>query len=202
MKRDVRRKLDEVSALFWTDQEVVDAINEGLAEMADATEYFERQAHLNLLAGRTYYDLTSILPDTFLSPRRAWNTTTETWLRPSGPREHDGKYAQWELTNGEPETYFLRGNWWLGVWPRKPEESSSIRLYYTGMPDPMTNDTDEPTFPREFHPGVVAIAISDCLAQERETAKALEYWAKGMTYAEGLKLHVQGRQKIARTERL
>lgn len=118
MKAAVRRKLNESSATFWTDQDIEDALNDAYAEMADATEFYERQATIDLLPSRTYYDLTSVLPDTFLSPRRAYNVTTSRWLDPTDPLDQDRHTdSQWELTSGQPERYMLRGNWWLGVWP-------------------------------------------------------------------------------------
>lgn len=199
MQSDVRRKLNEAPATFWTDQDIKDALNEALEEVADATEYYERQATIPMLHGRTYYDLTSLLPDTFLSPRRGWNTTTQRWLRPTDARNQDEHtYVQWELTYGPPNSYLLRGNWWMGVFPRSSDDSSSkIRLYYTAIPPRMSASTDEPAFPQEFHPGIVNLAISDLLSQDRETAKAISYWTSGQGYVEGLRAHVEGRQHLA-----
>lgn len=198
MKTDVRRRLNEASATFWTDADIEEALNDALAEVADATEYYERQANLQMLDGRTYYDLTSLLPDTFLSPRRCWNATTQKWLTPTDPRELDyHTFVQWELTNGEPEKYWLRGNWWLGVFPRRTADTSKVRIYYTAIPPAMSASTDEPGFPREFHQAVTELALSDLLAQERETSKALQHWESGQEYVAALQLYVEGRQRLA-----
>lgn len=202
LQADVRRKLNESSATFWTDQDIKDALNEAYEEMGDATEFYERQATLIMLAKRTYYDLTSLLPDTFLSPRRCWNTITQRWARPTDPLDQDlHTSVQWELTNGPPEAYFIRGNWWLGVWPRSASDAdSSLRFYYTAIPARMSASTDVPGFPQEFHPGIVALALSDLLAQERETRKALGYWNTGQEYGHALRAHVEGRQRIAKMD--
>lgn len=199
MKATIRRKLNEASATFWTDTDIEDAINEAVEEFADATEYLERYANVAMLTGRTYFDLTSVLPDTFLSPRRIWNTETHEWLEPTSARDLDEhKYVQWELVTGPPEEYFLRGNWWLGVFPASSNDTVKLRVYFTAIPDEMTESTDTPDFPREFHPGVVDLALSDLMAQSRETKKALALWASGQTHIEGLHKHVDGRQRVAK----
>lgn len=202
MQTLLRAKLYEASATFWTDQDIKDALNEALEEFADATEYYERQVTLTLLSGRTYFDLTSLLPDTFLSPRRGWNTATSRWFVPSDARDLDTHtYVQWELTQGAPRDYFMRGNWWLGVWPKSNDDTSyKMRFYYTAIPPAMSASTDTPAFPQEFHMGIVELALSDLLGQERETDKALAHWQAGQWYIGQVSDYMQKRQTMARQD--
>lgn len=201
MKSDVRRRLNESGTEFFSDDDIADSLQEGLDEVADLTEYFEREATLGLLTGRTYYDLTSLLPDTFLSPRRAWSVNGNWWLRPTSPRDLDEHtYVQWELTYGEPRDYFLRGNWWLGTWPRSSSDTNGLlRFVYTSIPAALTG-TETPAFPVEFHQAPVEFAMFDLMAQQRETAKALLYWASFLALVARLKEHVDKRQRIARRD--
>jgi hypothetical protein len=202
MKSEVRRRLNESGTAFYSDADIAASLQEGLDEMADIAEYSEREASVGLLTGRTYYDLQSVLPDTFLSPRRIYNSTTSRWLTPTDPRDQDEHtFVQWELTYGEPVRYLLRGNWWLGVWPRQSNDTGKLRVYYTDIPAPLT-DTESPSFPRDFHPGITDYAIFDLLCQQRETEKALTYWKSFLDYADGLMKHVQGRQRIPRRDTL
>jgi hypothetical protein len=203
MQSITRTKLYEASATFWTDDDIKDAINDAYEEIADATEFYERQATIPLLSGRTYFDLTSILEDdTFLSPRRGWETATSRWYEPTNMRDLDEHtYVQWELTQGAPRMYFLRGNWWLGVWPKANDDVSyKMRFYYTAIPPPFEDDSDEPIFPGEFHMGIVEIALADLLGQERETNSALTHWATGQDYIKQVKEHVDQRQTMARLD--
>ena len=200
MKTDVRRRLNESGSEFFSDDDIATALQEALDEMADITEFSEREATIGLLTGRTYYDLTSVLPDTFLSPRRGWNTVTQRWLKPTDARDLDEHtFVQWELTYGEAVSYFLRGNWWLGAWPRNSTDTGGLRVVYTSIPSALS-DSDSPAFPVEFHDGVVEFAQADLLGQERETQKALLHWAAGMEYAARLSEHVQKRQQIPRRD--
>lgn len=201
MEADVRRRLEEAPAAFWTDADIAAALQEGYAEMADATGFYERYANINLLANRTYYDLTSVLPDIFLGPRRIWNTTTNYWLKPTDTRQLDAQYRQWELVNGQPTEYFMRGNMWLGIFPRPASNAGILRFYYEAVP-PALESTEEPAFPQEFHPGVVEYALTDLHMQEREPDKALGHWKQYEDIEEGLRLFADRRQSIDRITRL
>jgi len=202
MKQKVRRKLNEGgSTVFWSDDDVAGAINEGLAEMADATEFYELWTMVPMLEGLTYYNLPEIVPGTFLSPRRPQNVTTEVWLKPSDPREMDyHTYVDWQLTAGSPETYLMRGHWWFGVFPHEDRDTVGMRLYHTNIPQDMKEDWDEPGFPREFHDGLICYAMSDLMAQQRETKKAVEYWKAYLVYEEKLKAYVDQRIAIQRMD--
>ncbi len=200
MKSDVRRRLNESGAEFFSDADIAESVQDGLDEIADLTEYFERETTVGMLAGRTYYDLRRILSDTFLSPRRCWNTTTQRWLRPTDARELDEHtYVRWELTYGQPEAYQLRGNWWLGTFPRNTDDKGGLRFYFTAIPAPLA-DSDEPAFPVEFHRAVPNFALFDLNAQQRETEKALAFWNLFEADAVRLKDHVERRQNLARRD--
>lgn len=197
IQRKVRRRLNESTTAFYSDDDIKKAINAGYLEMADATEFYERQAMIPMLKQRTYYDLSLILPDTFLSPRRAYNPETSRWLDPIDPRGLDyHTYVQWELTQGPPEKYLMRGNWWLGVFPKPTQDSAGIRFYYTSIPPEFTDDSDIPAFPREFHEGLTDYALCHLLAQERETQKAISYWTSFQNTQNALAAYVDGRQRI------
>lgn len=194
MKTQTRRKLNELAANFWSDEDVAAALNKGLAEMADATEYYERYVNIPLLSGRGYYNLKNVIDDTFLSPRRAFNTITGRWLIPTDTREMDyHTYVQWELTSGQPERYLMRGNWWVCFFPRPDSDGREVRFYHTAIPPEMEDDDDEPGFPREFHQGVVDYALYDCMAQDREEKKALAFWASYKVHEAGLHQYVERR---------
>lgn len=201
-KTEVFRRLNESSSspTYWTEEDVEDALNDGYAEMSDASEWYERNASINKLKNRTYYDLRTNLSDTFLAPRRCFNPQTNQWLAPISVRTLDFKtYRQWELNPGEPQKMFMRGLWWLGTYPKSGADSGTLELYYTAMPDAMIDDADEPTFPLEFHLGIVAYALYELKYQERETAAALRYFAEYLTLETGLKSYVERRTSLDRS---
>lgn len=200
LRKSTRKIINEETDVFFSDDDIDFAINESYFELADATEFYEREAQIPMLKWRTYYDLSKILaPDTFLSPRRCQNVTTSKWLDPTDTREMDyHTYVQWEKTLGEPEKYFMRGNWWFGVFPKPTQDGIGIRFYHTAIPPRMVNDSDIPLdIPREFHVGLIDGAMADLMGQQRETQKAIQYWNSFQTTVNKVAAFVDGRTSIA-----
>lgn len=201
-KTEVFRRLNESSSspTYWTESDVEGALNEGYAEISDVSEWYERNASISKLKNRTYYDLRTNLSDTFLAPRRCFNPQTNQWLDPISVRTLDFKtYRQWELNPGEPQKMFMRGLWWLGIYPKAGADSGTLQLYYTALPTEMAADGDEPAFPQEFHLGIVSYALYELRYQERETAAALRYFAEYKEYETALRGYVEQRTSFDRS---
>src|ERR1044072_2039469 len=121
LRTDVFRRLAEADPsrhVFWTVADVDTAIDETYAELADQTECYERAITIDLLSGRPYYDLRTVVPEAVLSIGPAYNETTNRWLIGSSVRDLDGADRRWERVTGTPQRTFLRGLHWLGLYPR------------------------------------------------------------------------------------
>ncbi len=189
IKTEVFRRLNESSSspVFWTEADVEESINLGYQELADVTGFYERHVTMDLLSHRTYYDMRFIAEDTWLGPRRIFNNQTSQWLIPGSVNDHDAELVMWENVTGEPQRFFMRGTWWLGLWPKPNADSGTIRVYFAGTPADFTVAEQEPDFPLEFHEGLIEYGVYDLLAQDAETAKALEHWKVYRVYEAGLK---------------
>lgn len=207
LQTELFRRLDEdsVAPSFWSLTDIKRALNEGYAELSDASEWYERALMLPRLSNRTYYDLRAIVGTSFLSPRRCYNAVSSTWLQCVNLRELDNRtYQRWEVNTGEPAKMMQRGAWWFGVYPKPSEDGdgNNLRLYCTAMPPPMVLDQDRPGFPREFHPGIVAYGLFDLLAQEAETAKAMQHYGEYSAIETALTRHVRSRIQMDRINTL
>ncbi len=206
LKTETFRRLDEDSSdpAFWTEDDVEDALNEGYEEMSDASEWHETNANLPLLSGRTYYDMRYAFGgDQILTLNHAMNATTRRWLSPVELRELDYRtYVQWEDITGEPQNFFVRGLFWLGLFPKQNSDSGTLKVYFTSIPPRLAYDYDKPGFPDEFHYGIVEYALGDLLSQEAETRKALEHFKEYAVHEAGLRGWVGGRISLDRITRL
>ena len=207
MRTEVFRRLDEssVSPNFWTQADVDEALNDGYEELSDASEWYERMVSLALLDHRPYYDLRTVLyGDTLLSPGRCYNVQTSRWMEPTHVRNLDYHiYRRWEsIATGAPEKFYQRGLWWLGTFPQSGADSGFLRFYYTAMPTALSNASDTPGFPQEFHLAIVDYAVGDLLGQEGETKQSLLAWARYMQGEQALVAFVNGRQKEDRINAL
>jgi hypothetical protein len=201
MKTEVFRRLNESasSPVFWEDADVEDALNEGLEELSDSTEWYETYSVIGLLSNLQYYDLRTLLSGTFLTPRSVQNQQNSRWMNYCTLRDLDFRTTrQWEAVTGEPEKVFLRGLWWLGTFPRSASDSGYLKFWHTAIPQPLVEDADTPEFPEEFHRALVEYAIYDLLCQDGETRKAMAHWAKYGAIEQSFNLYVQRRMTIDR----
>lgn len=197
LRTNVLRRLHEASTapVFWSEDDVDEAINEGYEELADAAEFHESHLTIKKLSERTYYDMRAIPQRKFLRPSRCFNPQTNKWLDPISLNDLDLRtYRRWEeIAIGEPESQFMRGLWWFGVFPQASEDGVFLRLYYIGLPDPLEEDWDEPEFAKEFHPALEEYALYDLLSQDGETQLALERWKEFLGYQAALTDSMQTR---------
>src|SRR5688572_4798266 len=97
IRTEVRRRLDEVNANFWSDDDVNQAINDGYAELSDASEWNEASATITLYANQVYYNASTLTNTEFLSVRACQNPTTKWWLEPSDTLYLDAHvHTRWE----------------------------------------------------------------------------------------------------------
>lgn len=206
LRNEVQTRLaeDTTNPVFWSDADVDEAINDGYEEMSDVAEWYERGANIPLLSQVRYYDLrTALGGDTFLSPRRCFNPLTNWWLKPSEPRDMDfHTYRRWEINLGMPQKIFMRGLFYLGIFPLQNGDTGLMRFYYTAMPPALVNDSDEPGFPSEFQRGLVQYALFDLYAQDRETQKAMIHWQQYIEIEQQFVDYVQHRIGIDRLDSL
>lgn len=206
LKTEVFRRLDEDSdnPAFWTEDDVAQSLNEAYEDISDSAEWYERQFNLPQLSRRTYYDLRHACGDQpVLTVRHAYNVNTSRWLTPIEVRSLDMEsHYQWEDINGEPENFFRRGLFWMGVYPRQNGDTGKIKVFYTTLPVSLADDLDEPGFPQQFHYGLVEYALADLLAQEAETKRAMMHYGEYSIYEGELKSWMDGRISLDRVDRL
>jgi hypothetical protein len=200
MRSETFRRLNEIatSPVFWTSADVDTAINEGYAELSDASEWYERHLDIALFSNQPYYDARTVIGSEFLAPSGAFDYQTNRWLIPTTVRMFDAHDRRWERVDGEPQRVLTRGLWWLGYWPRvQSVTGGSIKQYYVALPPPLVNDTDEPGFPDTFHDGCIAFAVADLLAQDAEGDLAMLAWKTYLEIERELTDWVAGRASAA-----
>lgn len=203
LKAVVFRRLNESasSPVFWTEDDVEDALNAGYMELSDQTEWHEETRTLDLLNDRPYYDARTVFGETFLAVGRLFDETTNRWLIPSSVRELDGAYARWEQVTGEAVRVITRGLWWIGLWPRTQTESGTVRVDIVTLPEPFADEDEEPGFPDAFHDGPIEWALADLWAQDGEATRALAAWDRYLAIETALQAWVNDRTISPRVHR-
>lgn len=198
LRTELARRLEEStgSPVYYSVDDLNDALHEGYREMSDATEWYEIWRTVDLLHTRRYYDVRTVFPDVeVLTPTRAFNEQTNRWLVPDTPVGLDRGWRRWEQSYGQPERLIVRGLFWFGYWPILAAETGTVKQYATALPDALEDD-DEPGFPDAFHLGLVEHALAGLLPQQGEVSKALAAWAAYEGYEAGLHAYVEGRGEV------
>lgn len=200
LKAETFRRLHEsaTSPVFWTEDDVEDALDEGYAELSDASGWYERTLTLDLLNDRPWYDLRDVLGADFLGLGPTFNDTTSRWLTPTSVRELDARDRRWEANEGQPQRVMTHGLWWIGFWPRVQADSGTLTQYLTALPTALSDDTDVPGFPSTYHMGIVEFALTDLWAQDGETERAMAAWAAYLQIEAGLTAWVDQRASVPR----
>jgi len=199
LKEETFRRLEESSSAptFVSEADVEDALNDGLMEITDETEWNETWRTVDLLMDRPYYDIRTVFADVeVLTPGRAFNETTNRWLQPCIATELDVTYRRWERVDGQPQFIQMRGLWWLGYWPITASESGTVKQYATVLPAAMEDDTDEPGFEEVFHLALVEYALSVLWPQMGEVTRAMEAWQRYLGYEAALAASVGSRGSV------
>jgi hypothetical protein len=198
IKSEVFRRLQESSSapVYWTEDDVETAIDEGYAEISDATEWYERYITVDLLNERPWYDARTVIGDSCLAVGPVFNEQTNRWLTSNAITDLDKGDRRWERVTGEPQRILRRGLWWFGYWPRVTADSGTVKQYFTGLPDAMDEELDEPGFPEPYHYGLVEYALYDLWAQDAESQKALQAWQAYIGYETGLLAFVDDRIQV------
>lgn len=203
MQTEVFRRLEESSSspVYWALAQVKEALNDAYFDISDVTEWAETSETDNLTTSNNY-DLSSILSNTPLTVKGVFNTQTNRWLTPSSVQQWERDNLRWEDEAAEPDEFTIAGLWWLRVRPHAAAASGTFTTHYTYVPAALSADGDTPAFPGEFHPGLVSYAVYDLLCQERETDKALKFYAEYLLHREGLRRYVQDRASFDRVRRI
>jgi hypothetical protein len=196
MVDEVMRRLDEDpdSPVYWSLDDVRTAVTDGIAEMADACEWYEVREIVEL-DGSLHYDLVGTLGEPPLTVLAVRNMRTERWLRPTTVRELDrGASRAWQTVAGEPTVWFMRSPTVIGFFP--VGESGRVMIHYSAMPP---EAMEEMPVPEEFHRGAVYYALAELLSQDGERALALDAWNRYQRIERDLYRYSIGRTATDRT---
>lgn len=198
LRAELYRRLEESSdgQVFYTDDDLNDALNEAYLELSDATEWYETYRTIDVLHTQPYYDVRDLFDVEVLSMGPAFHTDTSRWLVPSSARDLDGRWLRWEQVRGVPERLQTRGLWFVGYWPILGSETGTVKQYATALPDELSDDLDEPGFPSQWHDVLIDYALAELLPQQGEVSGAMEAWQAYLTGEAEMGAAMQGRGMV------
>lgn len=200
IRSSVRTRYESSGTVRLDNTRLDNAINDGIEELSERTEAFESFAVVPIKSGRTYYDIRNLLPDTAIKVTSVWLPDENWWLTYMPPRKFT--WREWERTNGSSRNWFMRGLYFLGVFPHLNANTGVMHVYFKHTHPILSNTFDIIMVPEDFVEAVEEYALYDLYCQDRETGKALMHWAGFQERAKDLRDLVERRGKRPRAGRI
>lgn len=183
LKAEVFRRLytDDGAPVYWSEQDVEDALNEGYLDYCERTKCCERQTEFVCVGKLPYLDARTLLRYPFISLRRIFSRALQGPLQPSSYPSMDARDKRWEMSTSLARRMSVRGHYTIMLYPVPPSESQ-FRISWSSLPDPMKFDDDSPDIPIEHHEAPIYYALYDLKVQEDETDLALQFWQKYLDF--------------------
>lgn len=165
----------QTTPVYWSLADVKDALNEGYLDFCEQTRCYEREAEVECVSRVSLMDLRTAFPYPVLGIRRLYGRDFNAPLVPTTVKALDDRDNRWEMARGVVRRYFVRGLYWLGLYP-VPDGRQKFRVSITSLPDRMVEDADEPQIPIQCHEALIHYAVYDLKIQEDEMAEAMRSW--------------------------
>jgi len=197
----VRARLPATSSNFWSDDDLIEAYNDALDELSEATEFYELNATVPRRKWHSLTDLSGILPEEVIRITAVWNMGSQRWMDPTTPRELDRMLGRgWEQNVDVSRFWFMRGLKWLGTYPRPGDDVSPVRVYFSAKHPHVSADgglgyglTAPSMLPPDFDSAIEEYSLYALISQHRESKKAMEHYQAYLEMERDLKQHVEGR---------
>jgi hypothetical protein len=197
----VRALLPPGNLNFWDDtKDLLPAYNEALDDLSMATEFYELRVSMPRRMWATYHDLRGVLPDEAIRVTAVWNPITGRWLVPTSPRELDNNLGRgWERNIDLARGWWMRGCWWLGIYPKPTDDISPLSVYFSAMAPHIVPDTlrygynSTPAIPADFDVAIRQYMLYTLFADNKESNRAVEHYKSYKIKATELKSLVDDR---------
>lgn len=182
----VMGRLEDEGLVFTSMDDLIEAYNDAMDEISDATEFYERHVTVTRKKWSLYTDLRGALPEDVLRVTAVWNPTTAKWLAPTTPKEIDDSVGRgWERNVDRTRWWFMRGLWHLAAYPVSGDDVSPLRIYYSSTFRHISADgglslglDSEFPLPPDYNNGIEAYMLSAILTERGETDKSTAWYAE------------------------
>ncbi len=183
LKTQVRLALSEPAAIYWTDTDLNESVQDSYNLSAVLSATIEKSATINLQANLTYYDLETLIPDHYAT-FSVFNPETREFLTPTSSLQLMQMRPDWELATGTPRKFFPLNFRYLAIFPRPVTTQGTLTINYRAKAPELTSDATSLLTPTELDQGYIEYVVGDLLAQQTELKK---FQRRYLQFLKGLK---------------
>lgn len=177
------------SAVFFTEAQINDTINEALEVIAEEVTDIRKQIVTTTKAGKAFYTTYELSSD-MMTPIRIW----------ADPRKEPLEVITMQQL-AEARERFLQvksdsPTWWyplsfdaFGLWPSPTQGGGILRIDYLAWPAELARDTDSPEFKETEQDLAVIYGVFDGLMRQWEVERAIDQFQQfsGLTRDQAFK---------------
>lgn len=201
---DIRARLNEVTAAFWTDVQLLVWINHRYQDLVTAVEttfenYFLTEVATDLIEDQQEYSLPTDFKRMVRIEINYDITNNATAFNKATPATLDDVRAQLADSNlgssGSP-VYYIQGDL-LGFIPIPDADgTSAVKLWYVAEQDDLSDDSDEPAIPSQYHRLISIGTCADALMKGKRDLRGAAMFEK-MYQEERVKMQAELEDRIA-----
>lgn len=179
-------RLEDPGYVFFSQDDLVQAYNDALDEMSEATEFHENQVFVKRKKWSTYVDMRAYVPLDFLRVTAIYSPSRNEWLVPTTVRELDDTVGRnWEGRPDSSRYWWTRGLYFVGTYPPPSVDTEPLHVYYASLFHHVSASGglssglgSTATLPPDFSEAIEHYMMYTLLAQRKETQKSLGFWSK------------------------
>lgn len=150
----------QTGPVYYPQDELTAAANEGLRVFAMLTLCLEVTAPWNVPAASTFNHMLAYFPD-WLCCLRVSDITGKK-IRPTRLDDLTALDSAWLNQPGDPKRYAAVGADLLIAYPQPPVIGTTLQIKYAQCPAPLVNLTDTPAIRTHLHPALVDYTVYRC----------------------------------------
>lgn len=163
------------NSTYYSADDLNNCIQDGMDEVAAFTGCIYASASLPFIAGKSYYDMLSLLPN-YIGVIAIFNAVINRWLIPTSIRKLDQVRIDWETCGGTPY-YFVPVNHRYVCIYYKPLQVNYGNMYvFYRASAPLLTDQLSIPIPDDHIQALESYCIEDLWEQNQEWGKAGEYF--------------------------
>jgi hypothetical protein len=178
----MRVELLDQNGTLYPDDDLIDLATEAESEFCRETRVYEMDSQLATVSGVYEYNL----PEAWVGAKLLMNADlddndNQTWhrLEPTSlekiAQEIPDFLSPTQVNTGNPRYYWVDGQETLYVYPR-PQEGSTIKLFFVGTPPPFTSITDQIHIPKELANAIKYYLMAKCMSKGQDPESETKYW--------------------------
>jgi hypothetical protein len=187
IKSTARKKLGESTAVFFTNDDIEQWINDSLIDIVWQTRCYRARVYATTTADTLRYTLTTLIPNTLrINQVRIYSDELLQWRR-LDQKDYDfldKVYPYWVSNDAADPLYYVYDrelNEFI-LFPKCPDDyvgANYLEVYHSPMPTPLTDDNQTTTdVPEQLHPAIIEYVVATGLEGRGYQDIADNHWLK------------------------